>query len=46
MRGSQETTKELESGIEIVHGYFKERGDSILSVFGSELLRVRLQNKQ
>ena len=32
--------KELKSGIEIVHGWFMERGDSILSVLGGELLRV------
>ena len=38
----QETTEELDSGIEIVHGCFIERGDSILSVFGSELLRAKL----
>ena len=30
MHGSQETAKELELGIEIVHGWFTERGDSIL----------------
>ena len=38
MHGGQDTTKELESGIEIVHGCFMERGDPTLSVFGSELL--------
>ena len=27
--GSQVTVKELDSGIEIVHGWFTERGDSI-----------------
>ena len=46
MRGGQETAKELESGIEIVHGWFTERGDSVLSIFGGELLRLKLQNKQ
>ena len=46
MRGGQETTKELKLGIEIVHGCFTERGDSVLSIFGSELLRAKLQNKQ
>ena len=30
----------------MIHGCFMERGDSILSVFGSELLRAKLQNKQ
>ena len=38
MWGGQETAKELNSRIEIVHGCFMERGDSILSVFDCELL--------
>ena len=42
MCGGQETAKELESEIEIVHGCFMEGGDSILSVFDGELLRVKL----
>ena len=46
MCGSQETAKEFDSGIEMVHGCFTEGGDSILSVFGGELLRVKLQNQQ
>ena len=33
------------SRIEIVHGWFTEKHDSILGVFGSELLQVKLQNK-
>lgn len=32
--------KEFDLGIEIVHGLFKERGNSILHVFYCELLRV------
>ena len=32
MCGSQETAKELDSGIETVHGCFRERGDIILRV--------------
>ena len=39
-------TRRLDSGIEIVHECFAERGDSIFSVFSGELLRVKLQNKQ
>ena len=38
----QETAKELDSGIEIVLGCFTERGDSILSIFSGEQLRVKL----
>ena len=45
MSGGQETAEELDSGIEIVHWCSTERGDSILFVFGGELLRVKLQNK-
>ena len=41
MCGCQETVKELDSGIMVVHGWFTERDDSILS----ELLQVKLQNK-
>ena len=52
-RGTKEIVKlayvcrlgESESEFEIVHGCFIERGDSILSVFGGELLRLKLQNK-
>ena len=40
-----ETAKDLDSGIKIVHGCFMERGNSILIVFGGELLQVKLQNK-
>ena len=40
MCGGQETAKEIELEIEIVHGRFKEIGDSILNVFCCELLRV------
>ena len=32
MCGDQQTAKELESGIKIVHGWFTERGNSILKV--------------
>ena len=35
-RDGQETAKELESGLEIVHRCFTERGNSILSVFSGE----------
>ena len=45
MSVGQETAKELDSGIEIVHECFAERGDSILSVFSGEPLQVKLQNK-
>ena len=41
----QETAKELDLRIKIVHRCFVERDDSILSSFGGELLRVKLQNK-
>ena len=37
MCGSQETAKELDLGIEIDHGWFMERGNSILSIFCCEL---------
>ena len=45
--GGYETyaAKEPDLGIEIVHGCFTKRGNSILSVFGGKLLRVKLQNK-
>ena len=33
MCGSQETVEELNSGIKIVYGYFKERGNSTLKLF-------------
>ena len=36
----QETAKELDLGIEIVHECSVERDYSILSIFGGELLRV------
>ena len=39
MCGSQETTKELDSGIEIIHGCFTKRGDYILLY---KLLRVNI----
>ena len=42
MSGSQETTKELDSGIESIHGCFTKKGDYILSC---ELLQVNVQNK-
>ena len=45
MCGSQETTKELDSGIKIVLECFMETGDSILCVVCCELLRMKLQNK-
>ena len=35
---SRETAKEPDAGIEIIHECFAERGNSILSVFGGELL--------
>ena len=44
--GDHENAIELDSGIKVVLGCFAERGDSILIVFGGELLRVKLQNKQ
>ena len=34
--GSQKTAKVLDSVIEIVHGCFMEKGDSILSTFGGK----------
>ena len=40
MCGGQETAKELELGIEIVGGRFKEIDDSILNVLCCDLLRV------
>ena len=39
MCGSQETTKEFHSGIEIINGRFTKRGDYILLC---ELLRVNI----
>ena len=39
MHGDQETAKELELGIEIVYGWFTERGDSFL-IFKCLLLRA------
>ena len=44
--GDQETVKKLESGIEIVNGWFMERGNSVLNVFCCELLRVYIATEQ
>ena len=38
------TVNELESRVAVVHGYFSERGDSILNVFSWEPLRAKLQD--
>ena len=40
MHASQETAKELDSGIEFPYGCLMERSDSIPSVFSGELLKV------
>ena len=49
MHGGQKTAKELELGIEIVYGWFTERGDSIL-IYKCLLLRavtsVAAENKR
>ena len=45
MCDDQKTAKEYNLEIEIVHGCLTERGDSILSIFCCELLRVKLQNE-
>ena len=38
------TANELDSRFAVVHGCFSERGDSSLSVFSWEPLRVKLQD--
>ena len=47
MCGGQETTKELESGIKVVHGCFMERGDSIqVSSVASCYKRISITNNE
>jgi hypothetical protein len=36
--------KERRSGVDIVHRFFPEGGDSVLSVFSREPLRAKLQD--
>ena len=38
------TAKERVSRVAVVHGYFSERGDSIISIFSWEPLRAKLQD--
>ena len=45
MCGSLVTAKELDLGVDVVHGSFKEGGDSILGLFSLEFLRAKLQHK-
>ena len=43
--GSLVMAKQLDLGVDVMHGCFTERGDSILGVFSWELLRAKLQHK-
>ena len=38
------TENERDLGVDVVHGYFSEGGDSILSAFSCEPLPVKLQD--
>ena len=40
------TVNELDSRVAVVHRYFSERGDSILSTFSWEPLRAKLQDNE